>query len=152
MGICLRYVRYKEEAEDIFQEAFIKIFKTIHTLQKTEAIGSWVKRIVINTAVNHYYANLKYHNQPDTEGVDLSDESGDILSQLTLQALLSMIQEMPEGYRLIFNLYVIDGYSHAEIAQLMHISEGTSKSQLSRAKDFLKKELGKKGIAKYERI
>jgi RNA polymerase sigma factor (sigma-70 family) len=151
MGLCRRYVSNEAEADDVFQEAFIKVFNQLGTLKNVELLNAWIKRIVINTALNHYKANLKFKNNENTEGVEIADpHDWDILSQITTEALLKIIQQLPNGYRLVFNLYVIDGFSHAEIAETLQITESTSKSQLSRAKSFLKNQFIQLGILKYE--
>ncbi len=151
MGLCRRYVNNDTEADDVFQEAFIKVFNQLGTLKNVDLLNAWIKKIVINTALNHYKANLKFKNNENTEGVEIADtHDWDILSQITTEALLKIIQQLPNGYRLVFNLYVIDGYSHAEIADILQITESTSKSQLSRAKTFLKNQFSQLGILKYE--
>jgi RNA polymerase sigma factor (sigma-70 family) len=152
MGICRRYAKNREEAEDIFQEAFIKIFKSIRTLQKDEAVGSWVRQIVVNTAINYYHQHLKQANlQVDYEGVMQSnDEHLNILGQLTSEEILTLINQLPDGYRMVFNLYVMEGYNHREIGEMLEIAENTSKSQLSRAKELLRRKLKEIGIVNYE--
>jgi RNA polymerase sigma factor (sigma-70 family) len=151
MGLCRRYVRHSAEADDIFQEAFIKIFRQLSTLKNIDLLNSWIKRIVINTALNHIEANLKFKNTENTEGVEIVDtHDWEILSQMTTETLLAFIQKLPDGYRLVFNLYVIDGFKHSEIADMLKITEGTSKSQLSHAKNYLKNQFTQSGILKYE--
>ncbi len=153
MGVCRRYARSKEEAEDIYQEAFVKIFNNIKSLEKPEAVGAWVRKTVIHTAINYYHANLKFQQNTDYETVVLSnDDYPNILATLSNEDLLALIHQLPDGYRMVFNLYVIDGYNHNEIGQMLGISENTSKSQLSRAKELLRKQLKKLGIVSYERI
>lgn len=152
MGICRRYAKSKEEAEDIFQEAFIKIFRSIRTVQKEEAIGSWIRQVVVNTAINYYHQHLKHNNQnTDYEEVtQTSDDHLHIVGQLTNEELLRLINLLPDGYRMVFNLYVLDGFNHREIGEMLEISENTSKSQLSRAKELLRKKLKEIGIVNYE--
>ena len=152
MGVCRRYARSKEEAEDIYQEAFVKIFNNIKSLEKPEAVGAWVRKTVIHTAINYYHANLKFQQNTDYENIVLSnDDYPNLLSTLTSEELLALINQLPDGYRMVFNLYVIDGYNHAEIGELLGVSENTSKSQLSRAKELLRKQLKQLGIISYER-
>jgi RNA polymerase sigma factor (sigma-70 family) len=139
MTICLRYTRSRFEAEDIFHEAFIKVFKSIHTWQGGSFEG-WIRRIFVNTAINHYHQNRKYFDHVDSSHAEsLLSSSDNIIAQLSNQELLDMISRMPEGYKLIFNLHVIEGYNHSEIAGMLNIAEGSSKSQLSKAKTYLKK-------------
>ena len=152
MGICRRYTRTPDEAEDIYQEAFVKIFKNIHSLEKAGAVGAWVRKTVIHTAINYYHANLKFQNNTDYDNILLSnDDYPNVLAGLSNEELLALINQLPDGYRMVFNLYVIDGYSHAEIGELLGVSENTSKSQLSRAKEMLRKQLKPMGIISYER-
>jgi RNA polymerase sigma-70 factor (ECF subfamily) len=147
MGVVLRYVRHREDADDIFQEAFIRVFKNLHTLSQGQSLGGWIKKIVVNTAINHYQANKKFSY--DREAETLQDSSDDsftkVLSNLYVADLLELIQKLPDTYRLVFNLYVIDGYNHAEIAALLHISESTSRSTLTRAKEKIRLQLERTG-------
>lgn len=141
-GICLRYCKNEEEAQDILQDSFIKIFTKLNTFQYTGSFEGWLKRITTNTAIEHYRKKV------DLEQVDeitfnpyLSIDSE---KTLEVEELLKMIQELPEGYRMIFNMYAIDGFTHSEIAEKLGISEGTSKSQLSRARASLQKKFKEK--------
>lgn len=141
-GIALRYSRTTFEAEDILQESFIKIFKNIQSFNMQGSFEGWIKRIVQNTAINHYRANIKFSLNSDiTDGeYELNDGSFDSLFEaIETKEIIKLLNKMPEGYRLIINLYCIDGYSHKEIAEILNINIGTSKSQLFKAKDYLKK-------------
>lgn len=139
MAICLRYTRSRAEAEDIFQEAFVKVFKNIHTWQGGSFEG-WMRRIFVNTAINHFHQNRKYFDHVDASYVESKLFSSDnIIGELANQELLDLIARLPEGYRLVFNLHVVEGYNHSEIAEMLGIAEGSSKSQLSKAKNHLKK-------------
>jgi RNA polymerase sigma factor (sigma-70 family) len=139
MAICLRYTRSRVEAEDIFHEAFIKVFKNIHTWQGGSFEG-WMRRIFVNTAINHFHQNRKYFDHVDASYAEtMLSTSENIIAQLSNQELLEIISRLPDGYRMIFNLYVVEGYSHNEIAEMLNIAEGSSKSQLSKAKAHLKK-------------
>ncbi len=139
MAICLRYTRSRAEAEDIFHEAFIKVFKNIHTWQGGSFEG-WMRRIFVNTAINHFHQNKKYFDHVDASYAEsVLSTSENIISQLSNQELLEIIDRLPEGYKLIFNLHVVEGYNHNEIAAMLNIAEGSSKSQLSKAKAYLKK-------------
>jgi RNA polymerase sigma factor (sigma-70 family) len=147
LGICRRYARTAAEAEDIFQEAFIKIFKNLHTLEKIESVNSWVKSSVIRTAIDHYRQGIHEREQVGYESViEVSDSQDDnIFANLSREQVLGIINTLPDGFRMIINLYLIDGYTHSDIAEMLNISEGTSKSQLSRGREILKKELLKIG-------
>lgn len=139
MAVCLRYTHSRFEAEDIFHEAFVKVFRHIHTWQGGSFEG-WMRKIFVNTAINHYRQNKKYFDHVDpayAEGLITSSENA--IAQLSNQELLDLINRLPEGYRVIFNLHVVEGYNHNEIAEMLNIAEGSSKSQLFKAKAFLKK-------------
>lgn len=139
--VCQRYVAGKQEAEDVLQEAFIKVFEKIETFRSEASLGSWIKRIVINTALNHQRSKLYMYPMVDVENlvdVPLPEQT---LSAYHIQDLLKLIQKLPEGCRIIFNLFAIEGYSHKEIADMLKISEGTSKSQYFRAKKLLQEQL-----------
>lgn len=138
MSVCLRYTKSRFEAEDIFHEAFVKVFKNI-SYWKGGSFEGWVRRIFVNTAINHYHKNKKFFDHVDASEAEFNIPSlDDAISHISTQELLQLINKLPEGYRLIFNLYAIEGYSHKEIASMLNIAEGTSKSQLSKAKIFLK--------------
>lgn len=142
LGVCVRYCRTIAEAEDVFQEAFVKIFLKIEGLQKTESIGSWVKTIVINTAIDHYRNNLKHNALTEIDNLEIADESEDLdLNEIEQSQLLALINQMPNGYRLVINMYYIDDFSHQKIAKELGISVSTSKTQLFHAKAWLKKKL-----------
>ncbi len=138
-ALCLKYSKTKQEAEDNLQDAFITIFKKIDQFKHIGSFEGWMKRIVINTALQSYrekkVLNLVEENYPDEVEVEVNE------SDLSLDFLLKIIQELPERYRMVFNLYVLDGFSHKEIASLMGIAEGTSKSNLSRARLILKEKV-----------
>ncbi len=139
MAICLRYTRSRAEAEDIFHEAFVKAFKNIHTWQGGSFEG-WMRKIFVNTAINHFHQNKKYFDHVDASYAEsVLSTSEDVISQLSNQELLEIVGRLPEGYKLIFNLHVVEGYNHSEIAEMLNIAEGSSKSQLSKAKAYLKK-------------
>ena len=135
-ALCLKYSKTKHGAEDNLQDAFITIFDKIDQYKFKGSFEGWMKRIVINTSLQTYrqknVLNLVEENFPDEVEVDIDEE------ELSLDYLLKIIQELPERYRMVFNLYVLDGYSHKEISAMLGIAEGTSKSNLSRARLILK--------------
>lgn len=141
-GVCLRYARNTLEADDILQEAFIKIFKHLKDFNHQGSFEGWVRRIVVNTAINYYKSKLKEWDEVsiDRAGGENTLQSKDI-DCLTRDDLLNVIRELPEGYRMVFNLYVIEGYNHQEIGMMLNISESTSKSQLSRARAVLQEKV-----------
>ncbi|GAA4731485.1 RNA polymerase sigma factor [Flavisolibacter ginsenosidimutans] len=136
-GVCLRYAANTEEAEDILQESFIKVFKKIASFRKEGSFEGWIRRIFVNTAIEHY--RKKIYLQPITEHEENTVEGGylSVLDNLAEKDIISLVQQLSPGYRTVFNMYVVEGYSHKQIAEQLGISEGTSKSQLSRAKQIL---------------
>lgn len=139
MAVCLRYTRSRFEAEDIFHEAFVKVFANIHSW-KGGSFEGWMRRIFVNTAINHYHQNRRYFDHVDSSHAEtMLSASADIIAELSNQQLMEMANRMPAGYKLIFNLHVVEGYNHNEIAKMLNIAEGSSKSQLSKAKAYMKK-------------
>lgn len=137
--VCIRYCKNREEAEDILQEGFIKVFKYISSFKFEGSFEGWVRRIMVNTAIEHIRKNKQAHAFEDVENIVEHPESTlNITGRLDEKELVRMVHMLPDGYRTVFNMYVIEGYSHKEIAGMLGIAEGTSKSQLSKAKEFLK--------------
>lgn len=135
--VCLRYSKLQQEAEDILQESFIKIFSSLNSFRKDSSLWFWMKRITINTALNFHRSKLFLYPMVDVDYIS-EDNSSDIsLSGFHYQELLEMIQDLPPGCQVIFNLYAIEGYKHIEIAEMLKVSEGTSKSQYARARQLL---------------
>ena len=153
-GICYRYANSEEEAEDILQESFYSIFKNLKKAKSYDNLYGWIRKIVINKAINHYHKHKKfYENREDEQMITMVSNSSyeEIESQVDTELLLSLIGELPEGYRMVFNLYVVDGYSHKEIAEILGISQSTSKTQLFKAKNQLKSKLKKSNRICYEK-
>lgn len=143
--ICLRYGRDRSEAEDMLQESFITIFKDIAKLKDIRAVEGWIRRVTVNCCLQIIRKRKRHgYTEEISEAYEIEDvRQPDIYSKLGAQALTKMIQTLPDGYRTVFNLYVVEGYSHKEIAELLNIGEGTSKSQLSKAKALLRRQLEK---------
>jgi RNA polymerase sigma factor (sigma-70 family) len=142
MGVCMRYFRKRDEAEDCLQEGFIKVFNSLDTYKGDGSFEGWIRKTMINTALNIYKTNLKYSNHTDIDDLkDVIADKNDNTDNISAQHLLKLIQDLPDGYRMVFNLYTIEGYSHKEISTMLNISEGTSKSQLSRARNMLQQNL-----------
>ena len=139
--VSMRYSKVKSEAEDILQEAFIKVYEKIRSFRGESTLGFWIKRIVVNTALNYHRSKLFLYPMVDVENLKEDHYSDISLSNYHLEELLAMIQDLPSGCQVIFNLYAIEGFKHNEIAKMMDISEGTSKSQYSRAKALLREKL-----------
>jgi RNA polymerase sigma factor (sigma-70 family) len=136
-GVCLRYAGNVEEAEDILQEGFIKVFSKIASFRKEGSFEGWIRRIFVNTAIEHYRKKIylqpiSEHQENTVEGKYLS-----VLDKLGEKDIIKLVQQLSPGYRTVFNMYVVEGYTHKQIAEELGISEGTSKSQLSRAKMIL---------------
>ncbi|MET0637814.1 MAG: sigma-70 family RNA polymerase sigma factor [Chitinophagaceae bacterium] len=144
-GVCLRYAGNAEEAEDILQEGFIKVYKKLSSFRSEGSFEGWIRRIFVNTAIEHF--RRKKYLQPVTEKEEASIEGNylSILDDLAERDILELVRQLSPGYRTVFNMYVVEGYTHKEIGEIMGISEGTSKSQLSRAKVILQ-EMVKKFI------
>ncbi len=137
---CLRYTNQKSDAEDLLQESFIKIYKDLHQFDHTRGnFISWSKRVVINVCLQHLRKKNVLNNFENIIDLNLQLSDKAIgLDNLSLQELTKMIQQLPKGYRTVFNLYIIDGFSHKEISEELGISESTSKTQLMKAKKLLK--------------
>lgn len=141
-GICLRFAGNQMEADDILQEGFIKIFTKIKDFRNDGSLEGWIRRTIINTAINYYRRNLKYAKMNNLDDLEITDgRDADIYSRISREELLDMIQELPIGYRTVFNLNVIEGYTHKEIGAMLNISDNTSKSQLTRARTVLQRKV-----------
>lgn len=144
LGICIRYVYERSEAEDILQEGFLKVFNNIKEFGRRGSFEGWMKRIFINTAITHYHKNTK-HNKYHyvVENFNIKDKSSTMYgdSEFTKDELLEVIQSLPSGYKMVFNLFAVEGYKHKEIAKMLKIDINTSKSQYSRAKSIIRKKL-----------
>jgi len=154
LGVCVRYARTVAEAEDIFQEAFLKVFNHINDITKPESADSWVKSVVVRTAINYYHRTTlpqehltSYESSHDSLA---SDEHLHILAGYNLEVLLGLLARLPDTYRLVVNLYLIEGYSHAEIALLLTIPEATVRSRFSRGRQLLLTDIEQHGIQRHE--
>jgi RNA polymerase sigma factor (sigma-70 family) len=136
-AVCLRYAGNGEEAQDILQDGFIKVYKKLDSFRGEGSFEGWVRRIFVNTAIEHF--RRKRYLTPVTEKEENTIEGKytSALDDLAAKDIMALVQELSPGYRTVFNMYVVEGYSHKEIADMLGISEGTSKSQLSRAKVIL---------------
>jgi len=142
--VCLRYGRDRSEAEDILQEGFIKILKDLHQYSGKGSIGGWMRKVMVNTALQYLRKWKKDWNHLDSQDYQEAFQvSETVFHKLGLEELTRLIQQLPAGYRVVFNLYVIEGYAHKEIADLLGVSENTSKTQLFKAKAALRKKLEK---------
>jgi RNA polymerase sigma-70 factor (ECF subfamily) len=138
-GICLRYTKDSAEAEDIMQEGFVRVFNKISQFEFKGSFEGWIKRIMVNTALEKFRKNDRLYPVEEMKIFESTEYVEETISSITAKDLLRIIQELPPRYRMVFNLFAIEGYSHLEIAEMMNISEGTSKSNLSRARVILQK-------------
>jgi len=141
-GICLRYAGNYNDAEDILQDGFLKVFEKIHQFRFKGSFEGWIRRIMVNTALEKYRLHFHHLTVDDIQNELENDSEYGIMSDINAAELMKIIQELSPKYRIVFNLYAIEGYSHKEIGELLQISEGTSKSNLSRARTILQKKVG----------
>ncbi len=142
LTVCKRYFDNTEEAEDALQEGFIKVFEKLHQWQASGPLGGWIRTVMVNTALTHLRSSKKWKDSTDIEAAgDISSTEMDALGSMSADELLQLIASMPVGYRTVFNLFAIEGYAHKEIAEMLNISENTSKTQYLKSKDWLKKNL-----------
>lgn len=141
LTVCMRYTSSRFEAEDILQEGFIIVFEKLGQFKKQGSFEGWIRRIMVNKAIEHYRRSATVYPVINVEDVENNISVDDVTSQIDAKELLKMIQELPPMYKLVFNLYVFEGMTHKEIADQLGIAEGTSKSNLSDARTLLKKKI-----------
>jgi RNA polymerase sigma-70 factor (ECF subfamily) len=140
-GVCLRYARDEAEAEDNLQDGFVKVFANLNAFRNDGSLEGWIRRIMINVSLEKIRKQHLLFPVEDVSKYDSVNFSDDVIAKISADDLMKIIQELPPRYRLVFNLYVIEGMSHQEIAQEMSITIGTSKSNLARAREILKKKV-----------
>nr|WP_214460491.1 sigma-70 family RNA polymerase sigma factor [Flavihumibacter fluvii] len=140
-AVCLRYAGNNDDAQDLLQEGFIKVFRNLAKFRNEGSFEGWIRRVFVNTSIEHYRRKVHLNSISDQDEKVIEDASVSVLDQLAERDIIQLVRELSPGYRAVFNLYVIEGYSHKEIAEMLHISEGTSKSQLARAKSILQKKV-----------
>jgi RNA polymerase sigma-70 factor (ECF subfamily) len=141
-SVCRRYFDREEDAQDALQESFIKVFGHLEQWRQQGPLGAWIRRIVVNTSLNLVKSRANQANWMAIEGkLDLKHPDADAVAQLGEEELIKLIQAMPTGYRTVFNLFAIEGYSHKEIADALGVTENTSKTQYLKAKNWLKNKL-----------
>ena len=138
LGVCLRYSSSQDDAMDILHEGFIKILNNIHKYQAGTSLIAWMRRIIVNTAIDYYRMQTRRRTEDLETAYTVQSADPDALSQLTVQEIIKCIQQLSPAYRSVFNLYVIEGFSHKEIADLLEITESTSRSNLVKARSKLK--------------
>ena len=142
-GVCLRYSKNREEAEDLLQDGFVKVFNHIHQYSGTGSFEGWIRRIMVNTALESLRKKkIEYSSFDVMDAEDSNFENApEAFSKISANDLLEFVRQLPDGYRTIFNLFAIEGYQHNEIAEMLDISEGTSRSQLARARQILQEKI-----------
>jgi RNA polymerase sigma-70 factor (ECF subfamily) len=147
--VCLRYVNYNfKEAEDVVQNGFISVFENIESFKGTGSLKGWIKKIMVNAALSHIRKNKNRKQNVNMDSVEFMLSSNmHTNDSFAVKDLLKIIQTLPVGFKTVFNLYAIEGYSHKEIGEMLNISEGTSKSQYSRAKAHLKRMVVESGLS-----
>lgn len=141
MALCFRFARDRNEAEDILQEGFVRVFTKLNLFSGSGSFESWMKRVMINTALKYREKNINRHNYSELDKLHVFDDTPSIIEELSKEEILKLIQELPDGYKSVFNLYVLEGYSHKDIGHLLNIGESTSRSQLVKARNLLKQKL-----------
>lgn len=147
LSVCLRYARNTEQAEDVLQDGFVKVFIKLDKYKGEGSLEGWIRRVMVNTSLDQIRKNIKFQDNMVLEDVEYKIENNShILEGLAAEDLLKLINDMPAGYKVVFNMFAIEGYSHKEIAEKLGLSENTSKSQYSRARAYLKSKLEELGI------
>lgn len=143
MGVCLRYSKDFDDAQDILQMGFVKVFEKLELYTYQGSLEGWIRRVIVNTALDNIRKNKKFLKNIEIDRVDyqLQNEDENVLDSLSARDLLKVIQAMPTGFKTVFNMFAIEGYSHKEIAEELNISVSTSKSQFSRARVYLQKKI-----------
>lgn len=141
MAICIRYSRHKHEAEDILQDGFVKVFTHLAEFENSGSFEGWVRRIIINTAIKNNQKKSFSHEDIGLDQIKEDSVGPEVFSAMSEEELIKLISALPEGYRLVFNLYAIEGFSHKEIGELLNIEESTSRSQLMKARRILQEKV-----------
>ena len=141
MTVCLRYASHHQEAEDMLQDGFIKVFTNLGEYSHMGSFEGWVRRIIVNTAIKHTQKKSFSYEDSGLDHVREDAEDPDALTLLSEEELIKLIAALPDGYRMVFNLYAIEGYTHREISELLNIEEGTSRSQLLKARRILQEKV-----------
>ena len=141
-AVCLRYANNTDDAQDLLQEGFIKVYKNLHRFRAEGSFEGWIRRVFVNSSIEHFRKkSIQLATVSDKEENTIENSDISALDTMAEKDIIRLIQELSPGYRTVFNLYVVEGYSHKEIGEKLGISEGTSKSQLARAKEILQKKV-----------
>ena len=136
-ALCMRYARHKLEAEDILQDGFIKVFRYLDNFRSEGSFEGWIRRIMVHTAIKHYHKAANKNEQIGMEEMPEQSIIPNIHGELNAEELMELVKQLPEGYKMVFNLYALEGYKHKEIAEILKIGESTSRSQLVKARKLL---------------
>lgn len=137
LAVCIRYTSNREEARDVLHEGFVKVFKSLGSFQRGTNLVGWIRRIMVNTSIDQYRKDSRIPPSMDIETAYYVADVNDVVADMSAQEILDLVQLLPAAYRTVFNLYAVEGYQHREISDLLGISEGTSKSNLSKARTRL---------------
>jgi len=146
MGLCMRYVGNRETARDLLQDGFVKVFTALNLYSGTGSLGAWIRMIFINVAIEYLRKKDFLYDTIELDNIHDYMEDDSIVSRLSAEVITELVQQLPAGFRTIFNLYAIEGYSHKEIGDKLRISEATSRSQYARARQWLRKRMEEEGI------
>lgn len=150
MSVCARYCKSMDEAKEVVNDGFMKVFSKIDLYKTETSFKAWLRRIMINASIDHYRSERKHYYHDDVDAVVIPlHVSNDGVDELSYAELLALVQRLSPAYRAVFNLYVMDGYNHEEIGKLLGISSGTSKSNLMKARENLKRMLGNVNAERY---
>lgn len=143
-AVCLRYARHEQEAQDLLQEGFIRVFQKLSSFRMEGSLEGWIRRIMVHTAINHFRRKASQQERIGMEHIPEVPVASNAINKLGEQELLALVADLPDGYRHVFNLYAIEGYDHAEIASMLGCGESTSRSQLAKARKMLQHRLHEK--------
>jgi RNA polymerase sigma-70 factor (ECF subfamily) len=141
MSVSLPYVNSENEAQEVVNDGFIKLFMNIHQYDKSKSFKGWFRKILINTAIDNFRQNKSHYNQIELGEAQVSNFDDNIIDKMSAEEILNLVQHLPKAYKIVFNLYVLEGYKHHEIAKILNISVGTSKSNLAKARNKLKESI-----------
>ncbi|MDL2278466.1 sigma-70 family RNA polymerase sigma factor [Parabacteroides sp. OttesenSCG-928-G07] len=144
MGVCLRYVNDRETARDVLQEGFVKVFTAINSFSGSGSFEGWMRKIFVNCALEYLRKSDVLRESTDLDNTsELIQPNSSVIAELSAAELMKIVQELPDGFRMVFNMFAIEGYSHKEIADMLHITESTSRSQYTRARQILQRRIDK---------
>ena len=146
MSISLPYSNSEDEAKEIVNDGFIKVFQNFHLFDEEKRFSTWLRRIMVNSAIDHYRKNKNHYHHIDADDISIQDFNDNVIDAMSAEEILDQVQNLPPAYKVVFNLYVLDGYKHHEIAETLNISIGASKSNLAKARNKLKIAIAKTNL------